>query len=140
MHRPDTSAPMQWIAIHLIHPFNVLALVVGLVEAPQSCIARLLSSPPLLALADLSYAIYLIHSAVIIFYVFTFDKRWEGMWEALIASPGAEPLGTHDYACIVVLSVALAYPVTHWIEPSVARLLEARVGATTAATLPYNAV
>ena len=141
LHRPDTgSTPQQWIAIHLIHPFNILALVCGLVTAPQSLTARLLASRPLLALADLSYALYLVHYAVITAYVFAFDKSWMGEWELLSVSPGAAALDTRDYLPIVLISAALSYPATHWMEPRVAMWLEARLGATTAAASSYIAL
>ena len=72
MHRPTTgSTPLQWVAIHLIHPFNTLALLCGLVAAPKSLIARALASPPFQLLAEMSYAIYLLHCAVCHVYVFT---------------------------------------------------------------------
>ena len=72
------------------------------------------------------------HYAVIIAYVFAFDKSWEGEWELLRASPAAETLGAQEYPPVVLLSVALAYPTTHWIEPRIARWLEARLGLATA--------
>lgn len=135
MHNPSTgSTPLQWAAIHLIHPFNVLALVCGLVAAPQSLVARLLASPPLTILADLSYAIYLLQTAVISLYVKAFNKKWQSELELLMASADASALDALDYGAVVLLCTALAYPVTRWIEPRVAAWLRARVeGATSRA-------
>ena len=131
MHRPSTGAtPIQWLAIHLIHPFNVLALVCGLVAAPRSLVARVLASPPLVMLGDLSYAMYLLQVAVITAYTFAFDKKWGGEFETLQASPTADVLDATDYALVVVLCAALAYPVTRWVEPRVAAWLEGRVRLT----------
>jgi peptidoglycan/LPS O-acetylase OafA/YrhL len=128
LHRPDTgSTPLQWIVIHLIHPFNVLALVCGLVRAPQSLVARFLTSPPLAKLADLSYAMYLLHYGVVTLYVFAFNKKWSTEWELLQSSEDASALNPLDYGAVVLLVTALAYPVTHWIEPRVATWLKARV-------------
>ena len=128
MHNPSTgSTPLQWALIHLIHPFNVLALVCGLVAAPRSLVGRLLASPPLLALAELSYAIYLLQYGILTAYANLLDKRWEGEYERLQASADAPPLNACDYAAVVLLSTALAYPVTHWIEPRVAAWLKARI-------------
>ena len=129
MHRPDTGAtPLQWALIHLIHPFNVLALVCALVVAPSSLVARLLVSPPLALLAELSYAIYMLHYGVLIVYVWLFGKRWESEYERLEASVDAPALDVLDYAAVVLLCTGLAYPVTRWVEPRVAAWLKARVG------------
>ena len=130
MHNPNTgSTPTHWALIHLIHPFNVLALVCGLVSAPHSLVSRLLASPPLLHLADLSYAIYLLHYGVVTVYVSVCDKKWEAEYERLQASTDATPLNKRDYCAVVLLTTALAYPVTRWIEPRVASWLKARVEA-----------
>ena len=104
----------------------MIALVCGLVAAPQSLVARLLASPPFALCADLSYAMYLLHYGIITLYVFVFDKGWETEWERLQASADASALGRLDYVAIVLLSAALAYPVTRWVEPSVAIWLKAR--------------
>ena len=128
LHRPDTGAtPLQWAVIHVIHPFNVLALVCGLVAAPQSLVARFLASAPLAVAADLSYAMYLLHYGIITIYVFVFDKTWEAEFERLQASSDATALDARDYVCVVLLSIALAYPVTRWIEPLVAKWFEAHI-------------
>ena len=128
MHRPDTgSTPLQWSLIHLIHPFNVLALICGLIAAPQSLIARILASPPLIALAELSYAVYVLQEAVIVAYVFVFNKMWYSEWELLQASEDASSLTKQDYFAVVLLTTLLAVPVTRWIEPPVAAWLRARV-------------
>tara|TARA_B110001452_G_scaffold220860_1_gene193214 strand:+ start:774 stop:2294 length:1521 start_codon:yes stop_codon:yes gene_type:complete len=128
MHRPDTGTTLpRWVLIHALHPFNVLALVCSLVRAPSSLIARALASPPLAKLAELSYAIYLLHVGVVIVYVWACDKRWIGETEALIASRDASALDAADYGRVVLLSTALAYPVTRWVEPRVATWLRARV-------------
>ena len=130
MHNPNTgSTPTQWALIHLVHPFNVLALVCGLVSAPHSLVSRLLASPPLLHLADLSYAIYLLHYGVVTVYVCVCDKKWEAEYERLQASTDATVLNKLDYCAVVLLTTALAYPVTRWIEPRVASWLKARVEA-----------
>lgn len=130
MHRPDTgSTPLQWAIIHLIHPFTVLALFCGLVAAPHSLVARFLASPPLAKLAELSYAVYLLQLGVINIYVFSFNKKWVTELESLYASADAAPLNAFDYFAVVLLSTALAYPATHWIEPRVAAWVQARVEA-----------
>ena len=141
MHRPDTgSTPLQWVAIHLIHPFNVLALVCGLVAAPHSLVARLLASPPLAKLSELSYAMYLLHYGVITLYVFVFNKKWATGWEPLQASEDATALSALDYGAVVFLSTALAHPVTAWAEPRVATWLEARLARRVdeVTTPPYS--
>lgn len=129
MHRPDTgTTPAQWALIHALHPFNVVALFCGLVAAPRSLLARLLASRPFQELAQLSYAIYLLHESVLTLYVFAFDRIWMTAYERLERpSDGAMPVGAHDYFAIVLLTTALAYPVTHWLEPRVASWLRARI-------------
>jgi len=128
MHRPDTgTTPQQWVAIHLIHPFNLLALIYGLVSAPESLVARFLASPALAMFADLSYAMYLLHVPIATVYVRIFDKKWEAEFELLQASNEASALNRIDYGAVVLLSIALAYPVTCWIEPRVAMWFKARV-------------
>lgn len=128
MHNPSTgSTPAQWALIHLIHPFNVLALVCGIIAAPHSLVARTLASPPLAQLAELSYAIYLLHYGIITAYVHVLGKRWEPEYERLQASADATVLDSIDYCAVVLLSTVLAYPVTHWLEPRVAAWLRTRV-------------
>jgi len=128
MHRPDTGATsLQWAVIHMLHPFTELSLICGLVRAPQSLLARILASPPLAKLAELSYAMYLLHVGVIMLYTFVCDKRWIGESEMLQASEGATALNAYDYGATVFLSITLAYPVTRWIEPRVAVWFKARV-------------
>lgn len=128
MHSPSTgSTPPQWLAIHLIHPFNVLALICSLVASPHSLVARFLSSPPLTILGELSYAMYLLQVGVITAYTFAFDKSWGGEIELLQASPSAEALNVMDWVAVVLICTGLAYPVTHWIEPRVATWLRARL-------------
>ena len=128
MHSPSTgSTPPQWLAIHLIHPFNVLALICSLVASPHSLVSRFLSSPPLTILGELSYAMYLLQVGVITAYTFAFDKSWGGEIELLQASPNAEALNAMDWVAVVLICTGLAYPVTHWIEPRVATWLRARL-------------
>ena len=107
----------------------MLALICGLVSAPHSLMGRLLSSPPLRLLADLSYATYLLHCSVITMYAFVFQKRWDAEYERLEAYQGAPHLDALDYAAVVLLSTALAYPVTVYVEPRVAAWVRSRVEA-----------
>ena len=136
MHRPDTGTTMpRWVLIHTLHPFNVLGLVCGLVLAPRSLVSRALASRPLAVLAELSYAMYLLHVGVVILYAWVRDKKWIGENEALIASSNASALDALDYACVVMLSTGLAYPVTRWVEPRVATWLTAYVEAPSSSLL-----
>ena len=129
MHNPSTgSTPLLWALIRVIHPFNVIALICGLIRAPHSLVARLSMSAPLVLLADLSYAIYLLHYGILTVFVFVFKKRWEAEYERLQATADAPALNALDYVAVVFLSTALAYPATYWIEPRVASWLRARVG------------
>ena len=130
MHRPTTgSTPLQWVAIHLIHPFNTLALLCGLVAAPKSLVARALASPPFQLLAELSYAIYLLHCAVCHVYVFTLGRTWYAEIEKLQTSADAPILNALDYLAVCALTTALAYPVTRFVEPKVAAWLKSRFAA-----------
>ena len=141
MHNPSTgSTPRRWALIHLVHPFNVLALVCGLVAAPRSLLARLLASPPLAQLAELSYAVYLLHNGVVTAYVFAFDKRWEAEMERLQVSHRSAPLDARDYCAVVLCTTALAYPVTRWLEPRVASWLRTRVLAAPPPAPPGGAL
>ena len=130
MHRPTTgSTPLQWVAIHMIHPFNTLALLCGLVAAPKSLVARALASPPFQLLAELSYAIYLLHCAVCHVYVFALGRTWYAEIEKLQTSPDAPILNALDYLAVCALTTALAYPVTRFVEPKVAAWLKSRFAA-----------
>ena len=130
MHRPTTgSTPLQWVAIHLIHPFNTLALLCGLVAAPKSLVARALASPPFQLLAELSYAIYLLHCAVCHVYVFALGRTWYAEIEKLQTSADAPILNALDYLAVCALTTALAYPVTRFVEPKVAAWLKSRFAA-----------
>ena len=129
MHRPNTgTTAAHWALIHLLHPFNLLGLLCALVRAPRSLVSRLLASRPLALLAKLSYAMYLLQYGVITAYARLLDKDWHtAEWERLQASADATPLDARDYVAVVLLSAALAYPVTYFVEPRIAAWLRARL-------------
>ena len=105
-------------------PFTVLALLCGLVAAPQSIVSRVLASPPFAALADLSFAIYLLHCAVCHVYTFVLGKMWYSEIERMQPSADAPLLNALDYFAVCALTTAVAYPVTRFVEPRVAAWLE----------------
>ena len=129
MHRPTTgSTPLQWVAIHLIHPFNTLALLCGLVAAPRvsspaPCIAALPTArrnvvrhlPP--ALRRLPRLRLRVGQDVV-----RRDREAQTSVDAPI-------LNALDYLAVCALTTALAYPVTRFVEPKVAAWLKSRFAA-----------
>jgi len=67
---------------------------------------------------------YLLHWAVITVYVYVVRKEWMDLGAK---RGGNGRLDARDYGVVVAATVALAYPVTRWVEPPVARWLQSRV-------------
>ncbi len=133
-HYPASGGrPWRWALVHMLHPFTTLALIGGLVSAPTSLVSRALASRPAVELAELSYAMYMLHWGIITVYVRAVGKTWPGLYQncdedALFECKLSE-LDAFDYAAVVLLSVLLAYPVQRWLEPRVARWAKRRLDA-----------
>ena len=129
-HSPTPASPLHWAAVHLIHPFNVLAIISGLIMAPDSMLSRLLASKPFLVFADLSYAMYLLHWGVITLYVVLLDKDWISIYGDPLADDDdyENELYASDFVLVVLITTVLAFPVTKWLEPAVRAWLKSKMG------------
>lgn len=128
-HDPYPASPLLWSAVHMIHPFNVLAIICGLVMAPESMVSKLLASKPLLVLADLSYAMYLLHWGVITLYVVFTDKQWISIHGNPFGDDDFESeITVPDFFLVVAITTGISFPVTKWVEPAVRAWVKKRIG------------
>ena len=112
----------------MIHPFNVLAIICGLVMAPDSMVSKLLASKPLLVLADLSYAMYLLHFGVITLYAVFMEKEWIIIQGNTLGDDDFKTeLYAGDFFIVVAITTLISFPVTKWIEPAVRAWLKKKI-------------